>query len=49
MSIEIVEATESHIPDIVELWREFMDHHKDIDPRLPMREDAYIGFEQHLR
>jgi len=49
VSIEIAEATESHVPDMVELWREFMDHHKDIDPRFPVREDAYIGFEQHLR
>ncbi|UCB43309.1 MAG: GNAT family N-acetyltransferase [Dehalococcoidales bacterium] len=49
MSIEIVEATESHIPDIVELWKEFMDHHKDIDPRFPAREDAHVSFEQHIR
>ncbi len=49
MSIDIAEATESHVPDMVELWREFMDHHKDIDPRFPVREDAHIGFEQHLR
>ena len=49
MAIEIARATESHIPDIVELWREFMDHHKDIDPRFPVKEDAHLGFEQHLR
>jgi len=49
VAIEIVEATESHVPDTVELWREFMDHHKEIDPRFPMREDAHVGFEQHLR
>ena len=49
MSIEIVEAKGSHVPDMVELWIEFMDHHKDIDPRFPVRDDAHIGFEQHLR
>jgi GNAT superfamily N-acetyltransferase len=49
VSIEIVKATEAHIPDIVELWIEFMEHHQDIDPRFPMREDAPVGFEQHIR
>jgi len=49
VSIEIVEAKDSNVPDMVELWREFMDHHKDIDPRFPMREDAHVSFEQHLR
>lgn len=49
MAIEIIKATESHIPDIVQLWVEFMDHHKDIDPRFPAREDAHISYEQHLR
>ena len=49
MAIEIVEATESYVPDMVELWKEFMYHHKDFDPRFPMRADAHISFEQHLR
>jgi ribosomal protein S18 acetylase RimI-like enzyme len=48
MAIDIVRATESHIPDIVELWIEFMEHHKDIDPRFPMKDDAHTGYEQHL-
>ena len=49
MAVEIARATEAHVPDMVELWREFMDHHRDTDPRFPMREDAHTGFEQHLR
>jgi ribosomal protein S18 acetylase RimI-like enzyme len=49
VAIEIIKATESHVPDTVELWREFMDFHKDIDPRFPMREDAHVSFEQHIR
>ena len=49
MAIEIAKATDSYVPGIVELWREFMDHHKDIDPRFPVREDAHIGFKQHIR
>jgi ribosomal protein S18 acetylase RimI-like enzyme len=49
MTIEIVKATEAHIPDIVNLWIEFMEHHQDIDPRFPAREDAHVSYEQHLR
>ena len=46
--MEIIEAAESHIPQIVELWIEFMAHHKDIDPRFPMRKEAPASFEKHL-
>ena len=49
MAIEITKATESHIPDIVNLWIEFMEHHQNIDPRFPAREDAHVSYEQHLR
>jgi ribosomal protein S18 acetylase RimI-like enzyme len=49
VAIEIARATETHVPDMVELWKEFMDHHKDFDPRFPMREDDHTGFGQHLR
>jgi len=47
--MEIITATEKHIPEIVELWKEFMDFHKDIDPRFPMRKDAHLEWEKHLR
>ncbi len=47
--MEIISATDTHIPEIVELWKEFMDHHKDIDPRFPVRKDAYVEWEKHLR
>ena len=47
--MDFIEATDKHIPEIVELWIEFMDHHKDIDPRFPMRTDAHLNFEKHLR
>ncbi len=42
-------AQDAHVPGMVALWKEFMDFHKDIDPRFPAREDAHIGFEKHLR
>ncbi len=34
--MEITPATEKHIPEIIELRKEFMDFHKDIDPRFPV-------------
>ncbi len=45
--MEITEARENHIPEIVELWKEFMDFHRDIDPRFPMRKDAHTNWEKH--
>ncbi len=47
--MEIITATDKHIPEIVELWNEFMVHHQAIDPRFPMRKDAHLSFEKHLR
>ena len=49
MEIEIIEATESHVSDIVELWREAMDFHRDIDSRYTLREGASEHYEKHLR
>lgn len=47
--MEITVATESHVPEIIELWKEFMDFHKDIDPTLSRRQDAHLSFEKNLR
>ena len=47
--VEIVPAEYSHIPVLLELWEEFMDFHKDIDPRFPMRNDAQSTFREHLK
>jgi GNAT superfamily N-acetyltransferase len=46
--IQIVRAEEKRIPQIVKLWEEFMDFHKDIDPRFPMRKDAPLIWGKHL-
>ena len=35
--MEITLATESHVPRIVEVWQEFMNFHKELDPRFPIR------------
>ncbi len=47
--MEITQAQGPHVPEIVEIWREFMDFHRDIDPRFPTRKNAHLGFEKHLR
>ena len=47
--MEIIAAAERHIPAIIELWKEFMDFHKDFDSRFPMRKNAHLSFDNHLR
>ncbi|MBI2851375.1 MAG: GNAT family N-acetyltransferase [Chloroflexi bacterium] len=47
--MEIITATEKHVPEIVELWKEFMDFHRPIDPRFPLRKDAHLNWVKHLR
>ncbi|MFC1921304.1 GNAT family N-acetyltransferase [Chloroflexota bacterium] len=46
--MEIITAADKHIAEIIELWIEFMGHHRDIDPRFPMRDEAPASFEEHL-
>ena len=47
--MRIIVATESLVPQIVEVWKEFMDYHKNIDPHLARREDGHVNFENYLR
>jgi GNAT superfamily N-acetyltransferase len=47
--VEITTATEAHVLQIVELWQEFMDFHKDLDPRFPLRPEAPASYEKYLR
>ena len=47
--MEITVATENHVLEIIELWKEFMDFHKDVDPRFPMSKNAHLSFEKHVR
>lgn len=46
--MEIITATEKHIPEIIELWKEFMDFHKDVDPRFPLSSDGPANQEKHI-
>jgi ribosomal protein S18 acetylase RimI-like enzyme len=47
--MQIIRATESHIPGIVGLWQEFIDYHGDIEPVYARTEDAAAKFEEYLR
>ncbi|MFO7889365.1 MAG: GNAT family N-acetyltransferase [bacterium] len=47
--IEINEAKKIHIPEIIEIWKEFMDFHRDIDPFFARRENAHHKIKQYLR
>lgn len=47
--MEITVAKDAHIPGIVEVWKELMDFHMDIDPRFTRSENGHISFEKHLR
>jgi len=47
--MEIIEASGKHIPEIVELWKEFMDFHQEIEPAAKRGEEGHIAFEKYLR
>ena len=47
--VEITTATEAHVPQVVDLWQEFMAFHKDLDPRFPLRAEAPASYEKLLR
>jgi len=47
--ITIALASESHVPQIVELWKELMDFHAERDPQFATAEDGHVHFEKYLR
>jgi ribosomal protein S18 acetylase RimI-like enzyme len=47
--MEIEPATEAHIPELVELWAEFFDYHRDIDPYYSRTDDARVHIEKRFR
>jgi ribosomal protein S18 acetylase RimI-like enzyme len=47
--MEIIPATEADIPELVELWVEFFDYHRDIDAYYTRSEDAHEHIEKRLR
>lgn len=46
--IKVIEAKKIDIPEIVEVWKEFMDFHKERDPFFSRREDGHINFKKFI-
>lgn len=46
--MEIVPARKEHVSSILEIWKEFMDFHGDIDPFLKRTPDGHIHFANYL-
>lgn len=47
--INIIEANETHIPAIVELWIEMIDYHTQLDQFFKRREDAHLNYESFIK
>lgn len=46
--VEITPAKDSHVSEIIEIWKEFMDFHKDIDPFFTRSEDGHVAMRTHV-
>jgi ribosomal protein S18 acetylase RimI-like enzyme len=47
--MRVLIANDKHIPDIIELWKELMDFHKNIDAHWSRGKDGHIAYEKLLR
>jgi ribosomal protein S18 acetylase RimI-like enzyme len=47
--MKIVPATDLNVAEIVDIWKEFMDFHSDIDPFITRRDDGHKIFEKFVR
>ena len=47
--VRIVEAKQKHVPETVEIWREFIDFHVEKDPIYDRSDDAHHFFERYLK
>lgn len=47
--MKIVPATDLNVAEIVEIWKEFMDFHSDLNPILKRRDDGHDFFEKFVR
>ena len=46
--MKIREANYSDLPEIVKLWKEFMDFHRDLDPFFTCSNEGPSNFQKHL-
>jgi ribosomal protein S18 acetylase RimI-like enzyme len=47
--LEIIPAHDSHVPQILELWKELMDFHKNLNAYWSRRQDGHIAYEKIIR
>jgi ribosomal protein S18 acetylase RimI-like enzyme len=47
--IHIILAEESHIPGILNVWKEFMDYHKKLDSLFTRRKNSHLKFEKYIK
>jgi ribosomal protein S18 acetylase RimI-like enzyme len=47
--MKIILAEEKHVPGIIEIWKEFIDFHAEIDPFFARAHDAEQEFEEWIR
>jgi len=45
----IILAEESHIPQIIDVWKEFMDYHRKLDSFFSRRDDGHLNFEKYIK
>ncbi|WP_019178479.1 GNAT family N-acetyltransferase [Methanomassiliicoccus luminyensis] len=44
----VKKAEADHVPEIVEIWMELMDHHSNLDPFFTRRVDGHENYRRHL-
>jgi len=47
--IQIAEAKQTHIPEIIEIWKELMDFHSEINPFFTRNDDGHHSFEKYIK
>ncbi len=47
--IRILKLREEHLPGLIEVWKEFMDFHSDINPHFRRGKTGDVAFRKYLR
>ena len=47
--VQVVEAKQIHVSEIVEIWKEFMDFHRKRDPFFTRRDEGHHDFQKYVK
>ncbi len=47
--MEIIQAKDSHIPEVATMWKNFMDFHSKLDSYFTLNDNALLNYENYLR